>query len=81
MPAQPKEQYPRLVDGANACPPEDCGGPGGYAHLLEVVADPKDEEHDEMIQWLGIENSEEFDPTSFNPKHVVFRARKSTKRR
>ena len=81
LPAQPKDQYPRLVDGANACPPEDCGGPRGYAHLLEVVADPKDDEHDEMIQWLGIENSEEFDPTFFNPKHVVFRARKSTKRR
>lgn len=25
---------PRLLDGENACPPEDCGGAPGYAELL-----------------------------------------------
>src|SRR3989304_5644609 len=34
------------VTGARACPPEDCGGVGGYYHLLEALADPKDEGHD-----------------------------------
>jgi hypothetical protein len=24
------------LDGANACPPDDCGGPGGYARLTDV---------------------------------------------
>lgn len=26
--------YPLCVGGAYACPPEDCGGAGGYEHLL-----------------------------------------------
>jgi hypothetical protein len=49
------------VDGARACPPEDCGGPHGYAHLLEVLANPKDEEHAEMKAWVG----PGFDPERF----------------
>jgi hypothetical protein len=29
-----KPPHARCVAGARACPPEDCGGPGGYANLL-----------------------------------------------
>jgi len=36
--------------GARACPPEDCGGPPGYAHLLEVLADPAHPDHAELKQ-------------------------------
>ena len=25
------------LDGARACPPEDCGGPPGYADLLKII--------------------------------------------
>jgi hypothetical protein len=28
------------LDGQGACPPEDCGGPPGYADLLAALADP-----------------------------------------
>lgn len=44
---------PGCVDGDGACPPEDCGGPGGYAELLDALADPRHPEHDEMRAWVG----------------------------
>ncbi len=49
------------VDGQNACPPEDCGGVGGYATMLEALADPAHEEHDSYLVWVG----GPFDPTAF----------------
>jgi Plasmid pRiA4b ORF-3-like protein len=49
------------VDGQNACPPEDCGGVGGYAMMLEALADPSHEEHDEYLTWVG----GAFDPAAF----------------
>jgi hypothetical protein len=33
---------PRCLDGARACPPEDCGGPWGYQALLAARSDPND---------------------------------------
>lgn len=53
---------PHLVDGAGACPPEDCGGPGGFEHLLEVLADPSDEDHESMLEWVG----GSYDPSAFD---------------
>lgn len=44
------------------CPPEDCGGIGGYYHLLDVLANKKHKEHKEMLQWVGgAFNPEQFD--------------------
>lgn len=50
------------IDGEHACPPEDCGGVGGYAELLEVLGDPSHKDHDHFTQWVG----ESFDPTAFD---------------
>lgn len=44
---------PGCVNGEGACPPEDCGGVGGYAELLEALADPHHHEHEQMRQWAG----------------------------
>ena len=41
------------LDGQGACPPEDCGGPGGYAELLAALADPRHPEHQAMGAWVG----------------------------
>lgn len=41
------------LDGANACPSEDCGGPCGYEDLLRILADPDDLQHSERLEWLG----------------------------
>ena len=54
-------QLPWCVDGANAGPPDDCGGPPGYANLLEAFADPKHPEHAEMLEWMD----GPFDPAQF----------------
>lgn len=43
----------RCVDGARACPPEDCGGVWGYANLLEILKNPKHPEHGDMKAWVG----------------------------
>jgi hypothetical protein len=59
----------RCTDGARACPPEDCGGSPGYAHLLEVLANPKDEEHADMKRWVGRSfDPEKFDAVAVNKK-------------
>ena len=58
--------------GANACPPEDCGGVWGYKDILEILGNPEHEEHADMLEWLCIENADEFDSGEFDPSAVVF---------
>lgn len=54
------QRYPRVIAGKRACPPEDCGGVGGYDHLLEVLANPKHPEHGELMEWCGGEIDPDF---------------------
>lgn len=49
----PGGEAPDCVDGEGTCPPEDCGGPYGYAQLLEALADPRHPEHEAMRNWVG----------------------------
>ena len=44
---------PCIVGGKGVCPPEDVGGPHGYAEFREVMADPDHPEHDRMQTWAG----------------------------
>jgi len=64
--AEDGERYPRCIGGEGACPPENCGGAPGYEHLREILADPGDEEHDDMLTWLGLDHAAEFDPAAFD---------------
>ena len=41
------------IEGRRACPPEDCGGPHGYAALVIALSNPKHPEHKERLEWLG----------------------------
>lgn len=52
----------RCLDGARACPPEDCGGTGGFAELLKIIKSPRHEEHKSMMEWLG----GKYDPNGFD---------------
>jgi hypothetical protein len=55
-------RYPIIEAGRRACPPEDIGGVHGYSHFLEVLANSKHPEHQEMKEWVG----GSFDPEFFN---------------
>lgn len=55
-----KAPAPRCIEGARACPPEDCGGAGGYERLLEALADPDHDDHDELAAWAN-----GFEPDNF----------------
>lgn len=57
--AEPVEHRMRLVDGARAFPPEDCGGLPGYHACLEVVTGGDDP--DGRGEWLGDWDPEAFD--------------------
>lgn len=50
------------IDGQRACPPEDCGGTGGFEEFIEAVTDPTHEEHVDYMQWVG----HPFDPEAFS---------------
>ncbi len=68
--AEPGQRYPRCIDGEGACPPEDCGGPPGYERLREILADAGDEEHEDMVMWMGLEHASQFDPAAFDIERV-----------
>jgi hypothetical protein len=61
-------KYPQCIDGARACPPEDCGGAWGYESLLKIMTNPKHKEYESMLSWLG----KEYDPEKFDPATVKF---------
>ena len=49
--ADPDEDTPRLA----------------YADFLEAIADPENERHDEMLEWIG----GAFDPDDFRPEKAT----------
>jgi hypothetical protein len=57
---------PRCTEGARACPPEDCGGVGGYESLLEALRNRRHPEHRELRAWAG----KHFDPELFSVQAV-----------
>jgi len=68
LPREKGVDYPLCIKGKRACPPEDCGGFPGYLDLLEILSDPKHEEYEETVDWLG----EGFDPEHFKPAEIEF---------
>lgn len=57
---------PRCLDGKRACPPEDCGGIGGYQNLVEALRDRRHPEHRTLRMWAG----PHFDPELFSVQAV-----------
>ena len=61
-------KYPKCLVGERACPPEDCGGIIGFEDLLETIRDPKNEDYQETMEWLG----GSYLPDYFEPSKVKF---------
>lgn len=68
LPREKNITYPRCIEGRRACPPEDCGGPDNYNDFLESIRNPNDEQHEEMLEWVG----GEFDSEHFDPNEITF---------
>ena len=54
-----------------AAPPEDCGGIWGYADLTHTLTDPTHPGHDDMLDWLGLNDAADFDPAEFDAQTVT----------
>ncbi|MFF5263466.1 plasmid pRiA4b ORF-3 family protein [Actinomadura viridis] len=67
---------PVCTAGKGACPPEDCGGVWGYEGLKDTLADPDAEDHDDMLEWLGLDSGDDFDPKAFSLAEVNRRLRR-----
>jgi len=62
------------VAGKRCCPPEDCGGPQGFAELLKALRNANDPSHEEVCAWLG-----DFVPESFSADETNRRLRRRRK--
>ncbi|MDE5955595.1 MAG: plasmid pRiA4b ORF-3 family protein [Bacteroidales bacterium] len=55
-----------ILGGEGNCPPDDCGGVEGYIRILDILADPKDEEYEMVHEWMECWGYGNFDPHAFN---------------
>ena len=58
----PGAQGAVCLAGGGACPPEDCGGIGGYADLLATLRRGRGAAYRDLLAWLG----GPFDPLAFD---------------
>ena len=63
VPLDSQAQYPICLDGARACPPEDCGSFPGYMDILAALKAPKKTaEQKDLLEWL----EDGYDPEGFD---------------
>ena len=71
-PSEGKSKHPVCIGGESACPPDDCGGISRYQNMLDVLADEKHPEHNNIKKQLG----EPEDVALFNIEEVNARLRR-----
>jgi hypothetical protein len=59
--------------GKGACPPEDCGGVWGYRELKATLADPNSDNHESLLEWLGLSSPDDYDPRRFSAEDTNHR--------
>lgn len=60
------DSYPQALaclTGNRAAPPEDCGGPSGYAAFLAAIQFSGHSRHDDLLEWVG---------GAFDPEAIAF---------
>ncbi|HWG07013.1 MAG TPA: plasmid pRiA4b ORF-3 family protein [Beijerinckiaceae bacterium] len=75
-PGEPDVVYPRYIAGERNAPPEDCGGIPGFYNKLDIIADPKNPDHDDIVEWMG-----EYDPETVDEKAIKARLARVANRR
>ena len=65
-------KHPVCLKGKRSAPSEDCGGEGGYYHLLEALRDKDHPDHKYLLEWAG----DEYDPEHFDVDEVNERLKK-----
>lgn len=59
---------PKCSNGANASPPEDCGGTAGFKEFKVALADQSHLQHKDYLKWYGTP----FDPQKFDHSEIEF---------
>lgn len=67
LPEEEDGVYPCCLDGAYACPPEDCGGVWGYEQFVTSIQNPKHPDHQRNLEWVG----GAFAPETFDVDHIT----------
>lgn len=62
----PELPLPVCLAGENACPPDDVGGPPGYALFLEILGESGYDQHEDILRWIG----GVFDPKGFDLNRI-----------
>ncbi|MFK7971786.1 MAG: plasmid pRiA4b ORF-3 family protein [Bacteroidia bacterium] len=57
---------PQIMNGANACPPDDIGGIPGYYTMVEALKDRNHEQHESFLDWLDFDEGETWDVSEFD---------------
>jgi Plasmid pRiA4b ORF-3-like protein len=69
--AEYRKQYPICADGAEACPPEDVGGPPGYRQFLADLRDSNDSGQATISAWADAQ----YYTGRFRPEKATWRMR------
>ena len=70
LPIDDQKKYPLCVTGKKSFPPDNCGGLDGYDDLLEILANPKHKDHEEMKFWLKEFGHKNFDSDRFDVNEI-----------
>lgn len=65
LPKENNKIYPVCIAGKRNCPPEDCGGIGGFYYMLDALNDKNHPEHKDWKDWI-----EDYDPEYFDIDQV-----------